>query len=66
MYKNVVNLVTRSLAFAGAAIILGDASKIMLGPEFFVSNDLTKSVLEPSFNQVLIQAVIVAIMTVTL
>lgn len=38
--------------------------KILIGLEFFVAADLIKSILEPSFNQVVILAIIVAIRTV--
>jgi uncharacterized membrane protein len=38
--------------------------KILIGLEFFVAADLIKSILEPSFEQVVILAIIVAIRTV--
>ena len=38
--------------------------KILIGLEFFVAADLIKSILEPSFQQVVILAIIVAIRTV--
>jgi uncharacterized membrane protein len=39
-------------------------SKMMIGLEFSVAGDLIKTVLEPSFDQVLVIAVIVAIRTI--
>ncbi len=39
-------------------------AKIILGLEFFVANDLIKSVLTPSLNEVIVLAIIVAIRTV--
>ncbi len=38
--------------------------KIVLGLEFFIAADLIKSILEPSFDQLVILAIIVAIRTV--
>lgn len=38
--------------------------KILMGLEFFIAGDLIKSILEPSFNQVVILATIVAIRTI--
>jgi len=39
-------------------------SKILIGLEFFIAADLIKSVLEPTFDQLIILAIIVAIRTV--
>lgn len=38
--------------------------KILIGLEFFIAADLIKSILQPSFDQVVILAIIVAIRTV--
>ncbi len=38
--------------------------KIVLGLEFFIAADLIKSILEPTFNQLVVLAIIVAIRTV--
>lgn len=46
------------------AIRRGFTSKIMVGLEFFVANDLIKTVLEPSLNQVITLAAIVLIRTI--
>jgi uncharacterized membrane protein len=60
----ILQKVLRDAPLKYSVIRRGFTSKIMLGLEFFVANDLIKSVLEPSLNQVLILAVIVAIRTV--
>ena len=45
-------------------IRLDFTSKIVLGLEFFIAADLIKSILEPTFNQLISLAIIVAIRTV--
>lgn len=45
-------------------IRLDFTSKIVLGLEFFIAADLIKSILEPTFDQLIVLAIIVAIRTV--
>ena len=45
-------------------IRLDFTSKIVLGLEFFIAADLIKSILEPTFSQLIVLAIIVAIRTV--
>ncbi len=39
-------------------------SKIALGLEFFIAGDLIKTIIEPTFNEITILAIIVAIRTI--
>ena len=39
-------------------------SKIALGLEFFIAGDLIKTIIEPTFNEIIILAIIVAIRTI--
>jgi len=57
-----IELLKRELSYNDVRIDF--TPKILIGLEFFVAADLIKSILEPSLNQVIILAIIVAIRTV--